>query len=106
MLALTTVPKVERLQPVVPFAFVAVRLKPPMNEPQVRFAPLSRSPMFLPVIVTVLVVLEQTSKAGSVSPISVRPPCPSAMDEELPTMFFAPLFWPEITSIAPGDDGP
>ena len=77
-----------------------------MKLPQLMCSSLSRSPMFLPVISTVLVVLEHGSLAGSVSPISVRPPWPSAIDDDVPTMFCTPLVWPEITSSAPGVDGP
>ena len=50
--------KVLRAQPVVPLELVSARLKPPMKPPQLICAALSRSPMFLPDIKTVLVVLE------------------------------------------------
>src|SRR5580693_2231229 len=102
----TTLEKVLRAQLVVPLALLSVRSKPPMKPPQLISAALSRSPMFLLDIKTVLVLLEHWSKPGSVSPIRVRPPWPSAIDDEVPTIFCAPLFWPETTSIAPGVDGP
>ena len=41
-----------RAQPVVPLGLVFVRSKPPWNQPHVRPAVLSRSPMFLPFIST------------------------------------------------------
>src|ERR1700741_3741407 len=105
-LLLRTLEKVERAQPVVLLGLVRVRSKPPMKPPHGISAALSRSPMFLPCISIVLVLLEQGSLAGSVSPMRVGPPWPSEIDEEVPMTFVTPLFWPEITAIAPGVDGP
>ena len=45
-----------RWQPVVPLGLMTVRSKPPGNQPQVRSAVLSKSPMFFPVICTTGVV--------------------------------------------------
>src|ERR1700722_2035716 len=95
-----------REQPVLLLSLMVCRLKPPTNEPQGILAALSRSPMFLLVIWTCDVLLEQVSPAGSVSLISVRPPCPSAIVLVEPTTLTAPLVVPENMLIAPGVDGP
>ena len=61
-----------RRQPVVPLALMTVRSKPPWKKPQVMLAALSRSPMLGPVMWTrASEVLEQTSPAGSASPMRV-----------------------------------
>src|SRR5271170_1323085 len=117
-----------RPQPVEPLSLMVCRSKPPTNEPQVILAALSRSPMFLEVIVAAMVVLEQVSPAGSRSPTSVKPPWPSgtaapaaarsgpmaAIVLGVPggrragerTGTVKPLVWPENISSAPGVDGP
>src|ERR1700761_2898004 len=66
---------VERKQPVVPVALRTVRSRPPTNEPHGIFAVFKRSPMFgaddwaVPLVGS---VVEHTSPAGSISPISVK----------------------------------
>src|ERR1700759_972791 len=86
----------EREQPVVPFALVTPRSKPPSNHPQVTPALLSRSPMFWPLMLVFLLVEEQTSPAGSASEISAWPPLPSGT-AELPRLsgLSTPSVWPE-----------
>src|SRR6202042_3435274 len=115
-------------QPVEPLLLIVCRLKPPTNDPQGISAAFKRSPMFLPVSWVAINVLEQVSKAGSISPISVKPPCPSgtaapaaarsgpiaAIVLGVPggrsagerTGNVAPLVCPENISSAPGVDGP
>ena len=68
---------------------------PPSNQPQVRFFALSKSPMFLPVMIKV-VPPEATSPAGSSS--EMTEPCST-----VPVICFgtAPWVWPETTLIAP-----
>ena len=97
-----------RLQPVVPFGLVTVRSNPPANQPQESPAAFSRSPTFLPLMVTWLRVgAEQTSPIGSASPIRVRPPWPSATSSPDPlSVALIPLVCPEIRLIAPGEEGP
>src|ERR1700733_1726985 len=87
--------------PVVPLELVMPRLKPPANIPQDTPALFSRSPMFLPVIWTVLGE-EQTSLVGSSSPMRVKPPWPSATTPlAAPDEAIAPLVWPETRLTAP-----
>src|ERR1044071_5578940 len=102
-----------RVQPEVPLLLVMFRSKPPMNEPHEMLAALSRSPMFLPAIrFWSPAGLEHTSLSGSVSPIIVQPPWPSAMACVAENIvngllgMIMPLVWPEIRLIAPGVDGP
>src|SRR4051812_15256251 len=83
-----------------------------MNEPHVTLAALNRSPTFLPAIRFWSADTEHTSLSGSVSPIIVQPPRPSAIawvaENRLKSRFgeIIPLVWPEIRLIAPGVDGP
>src|SRR5580698_11558274 len=94
-------------QPVVPFGLTTVRSNPPWNQPQVSPAVLSRSPIFSPDNSALNEpVFEQTSPRGSASPISVKPPCPSAIWslEGLLVDAIIPLVWPDIRLIAPGVD--
>ncbi len=58
--------------------------------------------------VTVLpAAIVQTSPVGSRSPIIVKPPAESGIAlAEVPPVTTTPLFWPEMTSSAPGVDGP
>src|SRR5260370_38353688 len=63
------------LQPVVPLRFWTVRSKPPMNDPQVTPAALSKSPTFCPFMLTTA-PLEQTSPNGSGPLITVNEPAP------------------------------
>src|SRR5579859_1268650 len=126
-------PGLPNLQPVLPFALMVCRLKPPTNEPHGILAALSRSPTFLLVMPTVRLVAgpEQTSKVGSMSWISVRLPSglgtasPSAKmavvnaadptgGTTVPSKNFAPagavktapLVWPAHMLSKPGVDGP
>src|ERR1700722_12214118 len=83
------------------------RLKPPTNDPQGMLAPLRRSPMFLAVDETVVVLLEHGSPTGSTSPVSVKPPVPSGSSLPLvPNPGTTPLVWPANMLSAPGVDGP
>src|ERR1700678_868406 len=98
-----------RAQPVVPLALTACRLKPPTNEPQVRLAALSRSPMLLAVDMTVFdaVGFEQTSPKGSSSLVSVKPPLPSAtVPAGVTAGLVTPLVVPANMLSRPGVDGP
>src|SRR5262245_6610943 len=97
-----------------------VGLKPPWNQPQVTPLRLSRSPMFVPsiaprLLVDVWLLSEQSSHAGSKSPMSVPTPAPFGDC----VMFGADVIWwvtdvsatapcvcPEIRLTAPGVDGP
>src|ERR1700712_3751155 len=111
-----------RWQPVLPLLLMVCRLKPPTNEPQGILPALSRSPMFLAVIWTWTDGLEQTSPAGSISPMSVKLPSlfgtPASADSRswpiaevdvpggTPTGSVKPLVVPANMWIAPGVDGP
>src|SRR6476620_11940474 len=74
-------------------------VKPASNQPQVRPARFSRSPMFVPCIATVL-PLEQSSHLGSGSPyivpIEVSPDWLAGV---------APCVWPERGLMGPGVAG-
>src|SRR6516164_4785175 len=96
---------------------LVVGRKPPWNQPQDRPALLSSSPMFLPDIATASRV-EQSSQYGWASPVSEKPPFPSAVMSPfgaaavetvgLLTMCVVstPPVLPEARLIAPGVDGP
>src|SRR5947207_3277402 len=86
-----------------------LRLKPPMNDPQVTPDPLSRSPMFLlPMVTWLRVAAEQTSPIGSGSPITVsEPSLPPLVSSPVPLrVAVTPLVWPETRLITPGVEGP
>src|SRR5947209_18246195 len=83
-------------------AVVAVGLKPPSNQPHVTFFEFSRSPMLRPDML-ILALPEQSSKAGSGSPITV----PFGTSLEFgPVVEAAPCVWPLTRLIAPGVEGP
>src|ERR1700733_5332995 len=94
---------VVRAQPVVPLLLVTLRLKPPEKNPQLTPAAFSRSPIFFPPMLTFALADEHTSLAGSSSPISVYPLCPSATPPDAaPAVYVAtPFVWPATRFSAP-----
>src|SRR6185312_678113 len=81
-------------------ALVAVGRKPPSNQPHVMLLALSRSPTFLPDIVTPPLPQSSSEAAGSGSPITVPFSTPLA------TGGVAPCVWPLMRLIAPTVEGP
>src|SRR5262249_47190279 len=96
-----------------------VGAKPPWNQPHETPAAFSSSPMFLPVNVTASRV-EQSSQNGCASLVREKSPLPSGVmsafglaalaTDTLPALGIGsvstPPVSPEMTLIAPGEDGP
>src|SRR3977135_3841015 len=99
----------DRLQPVVPFAFAAVRLNPPMNAPQVTPLVVKRSPMLLgPLGVPsrTVVPAEQTSPVGSRSPTKAPGPVLFGTTLVDGALGVAGKVLPATKLSSPGVDGP
>jgi len=97
------------LQPAMPLSPLIVRSKPPMNDPQLTPAELSKSPMFLLAIWTWLRVgAEHTSPTGSGSPTTDKVPLPPSVSLEEGALRFCtrPFVCQATKFIKPGVEGP
>src|ERR1051326_8372501 len=96
----------EVAQTAVPSAARELGAKPPWNQPHVSCLEFSRSPTFLPVIITCVrfaIVQSSSAAGGRASPISDPP---ETMPLGLPAVTVRPCVVPEITFNAPGVEGP